>query len=152
MTAAPYGSWRSPLSAATVAAGGRGLRAPMIDGDTLYWLESRTSEGGRNVIVRRAPGEPDQDLFPTPWNARNRVHEYGGASYGVSGGVVVFSNDADGRLYRLDRASTVPVALTPNAGDRNLRYAVMTMDLPRRRLLAIREDHRQGGEPVNTVV
>ena len=152
MTAAPYGSWHSPLSAATVAAGGRGLRAPMIDGDALYWLESRANEGGRNVIVRRAPGEPSRDLFPAPWNARNRVHEYGGASYGVADGMVVFSNDADGRLYRLDRDSSVPVALTPDAGARNLRYAVMTIDLPRRRLLAIREDHREDGEPVNTIV
>ena len=152
MTAAPYGSWRSPLSASTVAAGGRGLHAPMLDDDTLYWLESRPDEGGRNVIVRRAPGEADLDLFPAPWTARDRVHEYGGASYGVADGMVVFSNDADARLYRLDRDSSVPVALTPDPGDRKLRYAVMTFDLPRRRLLAIREDHRDGGEPVNTIV
>src|SRR3954454_8768734 len=146
MTTAPYGSWRSPLSAATVAAGGRGLHAPVIDGDAFYWLESRPNEGGRNVIVRLAPGEPDRDLFPAPWNARNRVHEYGGASYGVAHGMVVFSNDADGRLYRLDRDRSVPVGLTPVAGARNLRYAVMTFDPPRRRLLAVREDHRNGGE------
>ncbi len=56
MATAPYGSWRSPLSAATVATGGRGLHAPMLDGDTLYWLESRPDEGGRNVIVRRDAG------------------------------------------------------------------------------------------------
>jgi dipeptidyl aminopeptidase/acylaminoacyl peptidase len=124
----------------------------MLDGDTLYWLESRPDEGGRNVIVRRAPGEADRDLFPAPWNARDRVHEYGGASYGVAGGIVVFSNDADGRLYRLDRDGSVPIALTPDLGDRKLRYAVMTFDLPRRRLLAIREDHRNGGEPVNNIV
>ncbi len=98
------------------------------------------------------PGEADRDLFPAPWNARDRVHEYGGASYSVADGVVVFSNDADGRIYRLDRDSGDPVALTPDPGDRKLRYAAMTFDLPRRRLLAVREDHRNGGEPVNTIV
>ena len=38
--------------------------------------------------------------LPPPFNVRTRVHEYGGGSYVVAGGVVVFSNFADGRLYR----------------------------------------------------
>ena len=42
------------------------------------------------------------DLTPAPFNVRTRVHEYGGGSYAVAGGTIVFSNFADGRLYRLD--------------------------------------------------
>lgn len=152
MAIAPYGSWRSPISSAIVASAGVGLHAPQIDGDTIYWLESRPKEAGRNVIVRRDPDGTTRDLIPAPFNARNRVHEYGGGSYVVGGGIVVFSNDRDGCLYRIDRPGEDPIELTPDHGDRQLRYAAMVLDLPRRRLLAVREDHRGEGEPVNTIV
>ncbi len=44
-----------------------------------------------------------------------------------------------------------PVALTPES-DRRLRYADLEPDLGRRRILAVREDHRGGGEAVNSIV
>jgi dipeptidyl aminopeptidase/acylaminoacyl peptidase len=152
MTVAPYGSWRSPIDAAKVVAAGIGLSEPLIDGETLYWLESRPAEAGRSVIVVKAPRSEPADLLPAPWNARTRVHEYGGASYAVKNGVVVFSNDQDGRLYRVDGIGAEPVALTPELGVRTLRYASIRFDSARDRLLAIREDHRGNGEAVNTLV
>ena len=57
---------------------------------------------------------------------------------------------ADQRLYRLD-AGAAPAALTPES-DRRLRYADLEPDLGRRRILAVREDHRGGGEAVNSIV
>ncbi|MGH2550312.1 MAG: S9 family peptidase, partial [Thermomicrobiales bacterium] len=152
MTVAPYGSWRSPIDATTVVAAGIGLSEPQIDGETVYWLEARPSEGGRSAIVVKAPGADPVDLLPTPWNARTRVHEYGGASYSVKNGVVVFSNDLDGRLYRVDSIGAEPVPITPDAGPKALRYASFRFDTGRERLLAIREDHRGDGEAVNTLV
>lgn len=152
MTVAPYGSWTSPIDAAKVVAAGIGLSEPAIDGETLYWLESRPTEAGRSALVVKAPGAEAIDLLPAPWNARTRVHEYGGASYAVRNGVVVFSNDQDGRLYRVDGVGAQPVALTPDAGVRTLRYASIRFDPVRDRLLAIREDHRGDGEAVNTLV
>ncbi len=47
----PYGSWPSPLTAARVTAGALRLDQIQLDGDDVYWLEGRASEGGRNVIV-----------------------------------------------------------------------------------------------------
>ena len=41
-----------------------------------------------------------RDVTPTGFNARTRVHEYGGGDYTVADGTIVFSNFADQRLYR----------------------------------------------------
>ena len=57
---APYGTWTSPLSARSVAAGGVQLSRVVLDGDDLYWLERRPEEGGRSVVVRREPGRSDR--------------------------------------------------------------------------------------------
>ncbi len=51
---AAYGAWLSPLSAADVALAAIRLSQTMYgpDGKTLYWLEGRPQEGGRQVLVR----------------------------------------------------------------------------------------------------
>src|SRR5256885_15529303 len=50
---APYGSWKSPITADLIVKGSIGLGQPAIDGEDVYWIELRPSEGGRSVIVRR---------------------------------------------------------------------------------------------------
>ncbi len=85
-----------------------------LDGDDIYWLEQRPQEKGRYVIVRRTPDGAVVDVNPAPFNARTRVHEYGGASFIVDGGVVYFSNFEDQRLYRQEPGSS-PEPLTPPA-------------------------------------
>ncbi len=50
---APFGSWKSPITADAILAGSIGLGAVTIDGDDLYWSESRPTEKGRNVLVKR---------------------------------------------------------------------------------------------------
>src|SRR5687768_3715571 len=121
----PYGAWPSPITADLIVAGSVGLGQPTIDGDDVYWLESRPTEAGRNVLVRRTSDGATRDLTPPPWNVRSRVHEYGGGAYAVRDGLVVFSNDADGRLYRLDAGdeAATPHPLTPPTEGRVLRYA-----------------------------
>ena len=64
----PYGSWPSPISAASVVAGARGIAWLSKDGDDLYWVESRPAEGGRNTIMRRRAGGEPEELLPQPWN------------------------------------------------------------------------------------
>jgi dipeptidyl aminopeptidase/acylaminoacyl peptidase len=92
---APFGSWRSPVSASLVAGGRVGLDALQVDGQDLYWLEGRPSEGGRYALVRNGA-----EATPATFNVRTRVHEYGGGAYVAHGGTVYFSNYADQRLYR----------------------------------------------------
>lgn len=148
-TAAPYGSWPSPIRVEDVVGDVIGLGEPWIDGDDLYWIEARPSEGGRRVLVRSGIDGVVVDVTPAPYNVRTRVHEYGGGSYTVDGGVVVFSNFADGRLYRLDPGAAEPVAITPEGP---WRFADLRADGRRRRFLAIREDHGGTGQPDAAIV
>ncbi len=147
---APYGSWRSPISAELIASASVGLSSVMLAGDDIYWVEGRPAEGGRNVIVRRTPDERIADVLPPPYNARTRVHEYGGGAYAIADyGAIVFSNYADQRLYRIPPAGAPqPLALTLE-----LRYADLAVDHRRGRLICVREDHRASGhEVVNSLV
>ena len=77
---APYGTWNSPLTAARVTAGKLRFDHLVLDGNDLYWVEGRASEGGRYVIVRRTPDGRITDVTPAGFNVRTRVHEYGGAA------------------------------------------------------------------------
>jgi dipeptidyl aminopeptidase/acylaminoacyl peptidase len=151
-TVAPYGSWRSPITAAMIVAEIVGLHEVSLDGDDTYWTESRPTEGGRSVLVRHTLDDYRSDVIAAPFNVRSRVHEYGGGAYAVRDGIVIFSHFADNRLYRLDLAAseTEPHPITPEA---NWRYADIVIDTPRNRLLCVREDHTASGtEPVNTII
>ena len=97
----PYGSWPSPITAASLVERAVSLSDLRVDGDALYWNEGRPSEAGRQVIVRWEPGAEPVDVLPAPYSARTTVHEYGGAAFGVAGGTVYFSNFADQAVYRL---------------------------------------------------
>ena len=50
---APYGSWRSPITAETIVKGSIRLGQIVVDGTDIYWSELRPTEGGRTTIVRR---------------------------------------------------------------------------------------------------
>src|SRR5437879_9834023 len=148
-TSAPYGSWRSPITADAIVAGVIGLGQLQLDGDDIYWVEQRPAEAGRNVVVcRRADGAID-DVSPREYNARTRVHEYGGGAYLARGGTVWFTNFSDQRLYRQD-AGHPPAAITPAM---DIRHADLVLDELRNRLIAVREDHTSGAtSAVNTIV
>ena len=151
---APYGSWKSPITSDLIVAQSISLSDVRLDGGNIYWLEGRPQEQGRSVVVRAAEGAAPTDMIPAPFNARTRVHEYGGGSWTVWDGAVIFSNFADGRLYRLAPDASVPQPLTPEppARDRQWRFADGVIDHRRNRWIGVREDHTAGGEPVNTIV
>ena len=138
-TEAAYGAWASPLTAARATAGALRLGQIAVDGDDVYWLEGRASEGGRNVLVRSSAGGPPQDASPAGFDVRSRVHEYGGAAYAVHQGTIYASNFADQQLHAFT-AGVAPKVLTPPG----YFYAQCRMDASRQRLLCVREDHTLG--------
>ena len=48
MPTAPYGSWRSPITADLIVTSTVGVGIPQLAGDTTYWIESRPTEAGRS--------------------------------------------------------------------------------------------------------
>lgn len=149
-TVAPYGSWPSPITAELITGTQVGLSSPWLDGDVVFWAESRPLEGGRTTLLRRSPDGKVEEVTPAPFNLRTRVHEYGGRAFTARDGIVVGVELKDQRLYRLEPGAA-PVPLTPESGGA-LRYADLVLDLRHRRVLAVREAHGQQGEPENTLV
>ena len=138
MTIAPYGTWASPISAELTAGSTNGVLSLQLDGDDLYWWESRPLEGGRYVLMKYNGEQNPVEVTPAGFNVRTRVHEYGGKSWLVVNGTVYFSNFADQALYE-QQPGKAPVRLSVSE---DLRYADCAHDAKHNRLLCVREDHR----------
>ncbi len=148
MTVAPFGSWTSPIAIEELTSGSVGLSAVSLDGDTVYWLESRPDQGGRTSLWRSGgPSARAEEVTPSEANVRSRVHEYGGGEYAVVDGVVVYSEFTDGRVRVLADGATRTI--TPAAA---YRYADFDLHPSLGVVFAVREDHTGDGECVNTIV
>ena len=139
--AAPYGSWASPIDAADLANGGHPVEGGRYVGDEVWWAELRPTEGGRVAIRRLGLDDQPVDVLPAPWNARTRVHEYGGGAWTVTdAGRLVFSEFSDQRVYILEGLR--PRALTPPTSSA-VRYA--DLSIVGADVWAVRESHAPGG-------
>jgi dipeptidyl aminopeptidase/acylaminoacyl peptidase len=150
-TAAPYGSWRSPITADLIVQDSIRFDVPHVElhDGVAYWLERRPSERGRYVLVRSTEHggvdvtPPFNESGPN-FNVRTSVYEYGGGAWLVDEGVLYFSNFLDGRLYRQEIAGGDPEPLTPEErmpDDSPLRrYADGIVDRARKRWIGICED------------
>ncbi|HKA96561.1 MAG TPA: prolyl oligopeptidase family serine peptidase [Streptosporangiaceae bacterium] len=160
--ALPYGTWPSPITAADVA-GRRGLVSyPRAIGRDVWWQQRLPAEGGRVTVVHLGADSKQRFLLPEPWNARTRVHEYGGLSYlpvpaegDAAGAAIVFANHADQRLYLLEPANPGgedgagdPRPLTPepvgSPEQPSLRYADFTLSPDRAEVWCVQERHYDG--------
>ncbi|KAJ2353821.1 Esterase lipase thioesterase active site [Coemansia erecta] len=150
-TTAPYGSWKSPLTADAVASGSSSVSMARVDQANptrVYWLESRPQESGRLVLLSKDVDDYSERTLreltaDTKWNVRTAVHEYGGGAYAVHGGLVVFANWSDQGVYLVDtnKQNAVPVRI----GEQNdkLRYASFVVHPSKKFVLCVREDHRE---------
>ncbi len=142
-TVAEFGAWSSPFTAKSLVADAVTLSSIQVAPDgRVLWLESRPGDG-RSVLV-----VDGVDASPAPLSVRSRVHEYGGGAYTLAGPDVYVSDFADQAIHRL-RPGEAPLRWHALAG---ARYADGDHDRQRDRLVLVREDHRDGGEPVNTLV
>jgi dipeptidyl aminopeptidase/acylaminoacyl peptidase len=152
MEVAPFGAWRSPISAELVARAGTRLSEALLGDDgSAWWLEGRPAEGGRTVLVRRPPDGEAEDVTPEGFYVRTRVHEYGGGAWFLHGETVFFTNFEDQRLYRQD-VGGAPRPITPEPSvPAGLRYADGRPTPDGRLLVCVRESHT-GDEAVNELV
>ncbi len=153
-TVAPYGSWRSPISIEQVAATADPWFSWVVvdlDDDGIVWIEPRPAEAGRAVLVHRRADGSRQELTPPGFDARTRVHEYGGGAAWRHGDAFFFSNFGDGRVYRVD-GDAEPVPVTPDPPEPSaLRYADGRVTADGATVTCVRESH-QGENVVNELV
>ena len=127
---APFGSWPSPFTPASVAASSPRIDGARFVGDEVWWGESVPSESGR-VTVRSSTGD---QILPAPWSARSRVHEYGGGAWTADhDGTLYFVDAKDQRVRRMPRGGEPAVLTAPGPAHGGLR-------VQRGRLFAVRED------------
>ena len=141
-TKTPFGSWKSPITANLITSNEIRLEYVELDGEDIYWLESRPQESGRVVVARHTPDGKTEFITPAPFNVRSRVHEYGGGAYTVHQGRVYFVNFEDQRIYR-QLPGGEPEALTPES---KRRYADLHVDSNRNLLYCVVEDHSAVGQ------
>lgn len=147
MVTLPYGTWPSPLSAEAVAAAVPRIEGARFVADEVWWGQGVPAEGGRVTVRRRARDGTVSDLLPAPWNARSRVHEYGGGSWTEASGSLIFVEKSDQRIWTL-RPEAAPTPLTP--ADTGMRFGGLTWQGGR--LLAIRETHDGEGVAARDLV
>jgi dipeptidyl aminopeptidase/acylaminoacyl peptidase len=143
---ADYGSWTSPITSDLIVAEMIGVSGPRSAGSSLYWLESRPQEAGRNVIVQQLGNGETRDLTPAPFNVRTRVHEYGGGAWWMHAQHIYFVNFVDQQIYQLQTTEAAgPVTAEPQklTDASSLRFANGIMDLHQQRLICVVEDHHQ---------
>ena len=148
-TTVPHGSWPTPITSELVVAAAVALGEVHLDGDDIWWAEARPAEAGRTVLVRRTADGATTDLLPAPWNARTRVHEYGGGAWCVADGTVWFTEYTDQRLYRVVPGEQ-PVAVTAEpAVAAGVRCGDLVPDGDG--VLAVRETHSESGASADVV-
>lgn len=147
-----YGAWPSPISPSALAESSRPLSDVSVVGNEIWWVEGRPVEGGRNALMKAGLDGDVSEVSPDDWSVRTTVHEYGGAPWvSTSMGPVVSRYD-DQRLWLLiDSGDPIPVTPVPGI-ERGLRYADAVPHPNGKWLFAVRETHRDDGEPVNDLV
>lgn len=153
VTVAPFGSWASPFKIERLTDRVVFLTEAIGIGGVRWWLEGRPEEDGIQVLFRRDPDGTLTRLTPPGFNARTRVHEYGGAASLIDGELIVVSDFVSGRLHRV----VAPEQVVPLTPERQWRYADAIHDPAHNRLIAVREDHEpemveQHGEWNNDLV
>lgn len=131
----PYGTWKSPITSQFVTEKSVRFSDLWIDQNTIYWDECRPNEAGRYCVVRYTNGKKD-DVIPQGYNARTRVHEYGGASFGVENDVVYFTNFKDQAIYKSEQNTVKKITYNAKA-----RYADFCIDPTRSAIYCVREIH-----------
>ncbi|MBB5081493.1 S9 family peptidase [Nonomuraea endophytica] len=120
------------VPARLLAAGTTEFSELIADGHDLYWVEDAPGHGRR---LMRA-GRTAECLTPPPYTVESHVYGGGVAAATIADGTAYFVDGATQRVFRLAPGGA-PEPLTCDDGR---RYADLTVDRTRDRLLAVCED------------
>lgn len=139
MIEAIYGFWVSPITAEIAAEGAKKIVEMTVDGEQIYWSETRPENKGRYTIVEAGKG----DITPPDFNARSAVHEYGGGAFTVKDGVVVATQYPDHTVHIKKPGEDWKLLLD----GKGTRFA--NFNITPKGIVAVGETHRDGKEPEN---
>ncbi len=148
----PYGTWSSPITPDSLVAGAAGISEVVPQRASVWWSESRPSEGGRTALMRWQDGTV-QEMSPAEANIRTTVHEYGGGSWWVDNEIAFYVDYADQRLRSLSCEGEIKLLSPVPVQERGLRYADFRVTADGSWLIAVQEQHdQQRDEPENSIV
>ena len=137
----PFGAWPSIVSAQDVVGGASVPTAVHAENGIVWWSETRPGESGREAIVRCDGDGTLHEVLPAGFNARTRVHEYGGGAWWVHEETVFATSWDDQRLYRVE-PGRAPVPITPEPPQpHSWRYADGRVTPDGRWVVCVRERH-----------
>lgn len=138
-TTRPFGTWPSALTTDVLSSASPRFGEPKLLCDHVLWTQSIPEEKGRMGIFVWHDGEI-QSVLPAPFDARSKVHEYGGGALEAKGDSVFFVNGADQQIYSFNwQSAAAPKVITQLP---ECRFADLKLVESRNSLLAVCEDHR----------
>lgn len=144
---APYGSWQSPLSAVNVFEQADSVAELQSVGNAIYFAESSGKSQGKVGIKRLDKHANVVEVVSPEFNVKSTVHEYGGAAF-LGIGQSLFATKLQDQLFYRFAPNQPPLPLTPNG----TRHADCIAYPKGSRIICVREDHRQEGEPKASLV
>ena len=138
--------WESPISSASIFESKKTISNLQAWKDGLLFLITEPDEGNINILMYSDTNSVTRRVSPKGFNIRSKIHEYGGRPFTAEGNDIFYCNFSDQEIYSqsfLPESNTFssPVAVTDSLGDK-VRYADLTIDRKRNRLIVVREDHR----------
>ena len=138
--------WDSPINSESIFESRKTISNLQAWKDGLLFLITEPSEGNINVLMYSDTNSDTKRVSPKGFNIRSKIHEYGGRPFTADGDDIFYCNFNDQEIYSqsfLSASNTFssPVAVTDSHGDK-VRYADLSIDRKRNRLIAVREDHR----------
>ena len=152
-TSAPYGKWKSPITADHISAKSLSFQEVRVHEPTgkIYLLESRPAEEGRCCIVECSTDGQYKDVLPKECSARTGVHEYGGAAFAVgSNGNIVFADWETKGVYSLSPGSTNCISLLD--ADPKIYYADFDIHPTNSALILVVQENHHPKDVENSII
>ncbi len=153
----PYGSWPSPISADSLVEGVSTVTDMFVDGEDLWWSESRPDEGGRTAIMFQSEKGQAREVTPPDANARSKVHEYGGGAWFVADRYLYYVEFRDQRIRRISPDGEIDLVTPEPPENQSWRFADGRIMPDGTSIVCVREIHYHLGdeiiiEPDNQIV
>ena len=145
------GFWESALTEQdAVAAGVEYSQLQLADNGDLYWVEQRPNEGGRCCICYESLDSGKiEDITPSQFSVRSRVHEYGGRSWCLLDDALVFVNAQDQQIYKQSLSQEAVIDQLTDLS--KARFIEPVWDQHSNRLITVQEVHDANGV-INRIV